>query len=373
MTTHPASKLSVLHVATARSWRGGEQQVAYLVAELAKKNIRQFVLCTAGSPMEEHCMKNRIDFFTSRKNSSIDISYAKKLKEICSLNDINLVHTHDSHAHTFAVMAALFGNRASIIVSRRVDFKVSGGPFSKFKYNHPLVKRILCVSEKIKTLTLPAVKDPLKLVTVHSGIDFSRFINKKSQQVLHKEFNLSANAKLIGNVAALAPHKDYVTFVKTVALLKPSLPDAYFLIIGEGDERSKIEKLIAELSLGDRVIMTGFRTDIAEILPELDIMLITSETEGLGTAILDAFACRVPVVATAAGGIPEIVIHEKSGLLASVGDTAGLAAAVVRLMGDDSLRTTLINGATSHLEHFTKEATATKTLIEYLSVAGTDL
>ncbi|MDQ3051012.1 MAG: glycosyltransferase [Bacteroidota bacterium] len=365
--------LSVLHVATAKTWRGGEQQVAYLTSELAKKLIRQYVLCTAESPMAEYCQNNHIPFFTAVKRSSVDISYARKIKDICKSNSISLVHAHDSHAHTFAVIAAVFGNTSSIIVSRRVDFKVNPGPFSKFKYNHPLLKRILCVSEMIKQLTLPAVDDPLKLVTIHSGIDFSRFQNQRATGVLHKEYDLPESARIIGNVAALAPHKDYATFVNTVSLLVKQLPDVYYFIIGEGDERTNIETIIRENNLEDRIIMTGFRNDMADILPELDLMLITSETEGLGTAILDAFACGVPVVATAAGGIPELVIHEKTGLLASVGDIQGLAQQVVRIMSEPELRKLLIDGAAVHLEAFTMEATASKTITEYLAVTGTEL
>jgi hypothetical protein len=90
MTASNAFTLSVLHVATARSWRGGEQQVAYLTSELAKKNIRQYVLCTAESPMAEFCRQNGIPFFTAFKRSSVDISYAKKIKEICKSNNISL-------------------------------------------------------------------------------------------------------------------------------------------------------------------------------------------------------------------------------------------------------------------------------------------
>ncbi len=368
-----SASLSVLHVATAKTWRGGEQQVAYLTSELAKKKIRQYVLCTAESPMAEYCQNNNIPFFTAVKRSSVDITYARKIKDICKSNEIRLVHAHDSHAHTFAVIAALFGNTSFIIVSRRVDFKVSPGPFSKFKYNHPLLKRILCVSEIIRQLTLPAVDDPLKVVTVHSGIDFTRFHNQRATGVLHKEYGLPESARIIGNVAALAPHKDYATFIKTVSLLSTQLPDVYYFIIGEGDEREKIESMIRENKLDDKIIMTGFRNDIATILPELDVMLITSETEGLGTAILDAFACGVPVVATAAGGIPELVIHEKTGLLASVGDTLGLAHQVTRIMTDAALRKSIIDGAAIHLEDFTKEATASKTLTEYLAVTGIEL
>ncbi len=373
MTVGLPSSFSVLHIATARSWRGGEQQVAYLTGELAKKNITQYVLCTEGSPMEIYCRENNISFYTCVKQSSIDISYAWKIRQLCKSKNITLIHTHDSHAHTFAVFAAILGNKCNIVVSRRVDFAVSKGPFSKYKYNHPDVKRIICVSEKIKTLTQPAVEDVEKLVTIHSGIDFSRFKNSVPRKLLHIQYKVPDNARLIGNVAALAPHKDYATFINTVFLLRDKLPDAYFFIIGEGDERAKIESLIKEKNLQVRIILTGFRHDIPEILPELDVMLITSETEGLGTAILDAFACNVPVIATAAGGIPEIVIHEQTGLLASVGDSAGLAEQVMRIFNDDLLKQNLIKGATNHLALFTKEVTASRTLAEYLAVTGAEL
>jgi len=361
MKASDSFSISVLHVATARTWRGGEQQLAYLTSELVKKKIRQYVLCTVDSPMEIYCQENGIPFFTSPKRSSVDISYAKKIKDICKSNAISLVHAHDSHAHTFSVIAALFGNKSNIIVSRRVDFEISPGPFSKYKYNHPSVKRILCVSEKIRQVIAGAVTDPTKLVTVHSGIDFSRFVNKKNTHRLHREFNLPEKARIIGNVAALAPHKDYGTFIKTAALLKNQLPDTYFLIVGEGDERINIEKLIKENDLNDRIILTGFRTDIADIL------------QGLGTAILDAFACQIPVVATAAGGIPEIVIHEKTGLLAPVGDAPALASEVLRILNNPDLRKKLVEGASVHLNDFTKETTATKTIAEYLFVTGAEL
>ncbi len=368
---HPS--FSVLHVATALSWRGGEQQVAYLIEELNKHNVRQYVMCTSGSAMEEYCVKNSIPYFSSNKRSSFDLSYAKRIKELCVSNSIELVHTHDSHAHTFAVVAALFGNKAKIMVSRRVDFKVNSSPLSKYKYNHPLIGKILCVSEKIKQITSESIEDPLKLVTVHSGIDISKFAGKTNTGKLHKEFKLNPDTKIIANVAALAPHKDYATFINTVELLKGKLLNTVYFIIGEGSEKEKIEKLIEEKSLQNDIILTGFRDDVPDVLPEIDLLLITSETEGLGTAILDAFACNVPVVATAAGGIPEIVIHNQTGLLAEVRDTAGLAENVLKMMSDQELRKNMVAGARLHLNEFTKENTAMKTLTEYLAVTGSAL
>ena len=276
------------------------------------------------------------------------------------------MHTHDAHAHSFAVYAGmLFGNKSKIIVSRRVDFPVKRNFLSVFKYNYKNIARIICVSDKIKEITSPAVRDMHKLITIHSGIDTSRFTGKKNTGILHREFNLKPDLKLIGNVAALAPHKDYFTFVDTVSMMAAHRKDCMFFIIGEGDERSKIEHYISRKGLSESIILTGFRNDIPNILPELDVMLITSETEGLGTAILDAFACNVPVAATAAGGIPEIVIHEKTGLLAPVKNAEILADAVNRLLDDQTLRTKIIAGATQHLLSFTRQVTAAKTLCVY--------
>lgn len=374
MSKVEAPSFSVLHVATAMTWRGGEQQVAYLTSELQKKGVRQFVLCTADSAMEQYCIDHHILYFTAVKRSSFDISYAKKISDICKSNSIDLIHTHDSHAHSFAVYAAvLFSCKSKIIVSRRVDFKVSSNPLSRFKYNHKSVARILCVSEKIREITSEAVADTSRLVTVHSGIDASRFEGKVSTGKLHSEYHLAPEIRLVGNVSALAPHKDFPTFLRTVKLLKDQLKDVRWMIIGDGPEKEAVGKLITELALQDVVIMTGFRNDIPEILPELDVMLITSSTEGLGTTILDAFACKVPVVATAAGGIPEIVLHQKTGLLASVGDAVTLADAVQQLLNNGELRNQLVKGALQHLELFSREATAANTLREYVAVTGVNL
>ena len=116
------------------------------------------------------------------------------------------------------------------------------------------------------------------------------------------------------------------------------------------------------------ILFLGFRQDIPEILPELDAFLITSETEGLGTTILDAFACRVPVVATAGGGIPEIVKHNQTGMLAAVHDADTLATHILNVLTVDTLRSRLVANATEFLQEFTKEKTAHKTLAVYQEI-----
>ena len=145
----------ILHVSTPKSWRGGEQQLAYLFEQLQSKGIHQHIICASGSEMEQKCKAENWSFSAVPVKSSLDFSFAKKIRDICLEQKIDVVHTHDSKGHTFAVLAATFyRNQASIVVSRRVDFPVSSSPLSKWKYNHKKVARIVCVSDGRPRLSL---------------------------------------------------------------------------------------------------------------------------------------------------------------------------------------------------------------------------
>lgn len=358
----------VLHIATARTWRGGEQQMAYLVEELEKQGVEQTVLCTKNSAVETYCRDHGIPFEAIARRTSVSLRFARHIRSLCRHFDVEVIHCHDAHAHTFAVMAAtLFGNPTPVVISRRVDFPVSKSRFSRFKYNHHCIRAILCVSDKIREITAPSLRNPSVLHTVYSGIDLDRFANPPSVPVLRKEFGIPDDQRVVANVAALAPHKDYFTFVDTVSELVKSHFPAHYFIIGDGPLRNEVEAYIRQKELGSHITMTGFRKDIPALLPGIDVFLITSKTEGLGTSILDAFACGVPVVATDAGGIPEIVRDGETGLLAPVGNPLELARHVRQMVENDALRKRLVEGATHHLAAFTRSATADATLKIYRS------
>src|SRR5690606_9935052 len=125
--------------------------------------------------------------------------------------------------------------------------------------------------------------------TVHSGIDPRRFAAGADGR-LHRELGLDPAVPLVGNVAALAPHKDLFTFIRMAALLHARNPAVRFVLIGGGALRAKLEQAASAQGLDGIVHFTGFREDVDRLLPELDVMAMTSRTEGLGTSILDAFA-----------------------------------------------------------------------------------
>jgi len=203
---------------------------------------------------------------------------------------------------------------------------------------------------------------------VHSGIDLNRF-KANNQNVLREEFRLDKETILIGNIAAIAPHKDYFTFVDTAEkLMKSGLKIKFFIIGADGGEEQAVKKYMTQKGLVTDFIFTGFRKDIPQILPVLDVFLFTSKEEGLGTSVIDALACGVPIVATNAGGIPEIINSAKSGLLSNIGDSTSLAENVKQILVKPLLKKKLVRNGLKTAQQFSKKVMAEKTLKAYQEI-----
>lgn len=357
--------MKVLHFSSATTWRGGEQQIAYLFKELQQKRIAQWIFCIEESALAEYCQQQNFPHFTYQKRFATNPLVGYQLKKLCAKFNIDLVHLHDAHSHTFGYISALLGNQTPFILSRRVDFPVKNNWLSYQKYNHLSIKKILSVSNYVQQILAPAIQDKSKLEVVHSGIDTTRF-KYTNQQILRQEYGIPTNTKIIANVAAVAPHKDYFTFVDTAAILLKSNSLLKFFIIGaDGGEAASISAYIQAKGLSKHFILTGFRKDIPQILPEVDIFLFTSKEEGLGTAVIDALACGLPVVATRAGGIPEIIQDGVNGFLTPIKNAQLLAEKVNYLLVNPNTRHEFIKAGKKTVNQFSKARMAQKTLTNY--------
>lgn len=361
-------KLTILHLSSEKTWRGGEQQIAYLIQELKTKGIHNLVACRKGSAFEAYCRRQDIPCFSLPFANSLDLRTAMGLRKICSSAAVDLMHLHSSKSHGVAVLSAWLGNRTPMVLSRRVDFPLKRNWLSQKKYNHKGIRTIACVSDAIKEMVQKDIDEPAKAITIYSGIDLQKFSTDKTSSHLRRQYAIPDDHWLIGNTSALADHKDYYTFVDTAEILAQQNFPAYYFIIGKGPQEENIKAYVAAKGLQDKIIFTGFLNNIPEVLPELDLFLMTSKTEGLGTSLLDAFASKVPVVATAAGGIPEIVKHEQSGLLVDIGDSRQLAGEVMRILQNPALRERTVEGAWELVQEFDKRITAEKTLALYHKV-----
>lgn len=356
--------MKVLHLSTAMTWRGGEQQVIYLYQGLQQKHTDQVLICPQGSALAEYCTKNNIAFRTFKKSGNI-FAALKNIVQIIKEEKPSLLHAHDGKAHTLAYLNNVLSSKPlPLIVHRRVAFAKKNTFFNKFKYNHKSVKAVICVSEYIALINRALVENGEKLKVVYDAVDLRKFENTDAG-FLKKELNIDPNAFVVGNIAAFTAEKDHLTFVETAFKLLKSIPEAKFVLIGDGPLKQKTEQLINEKGLTGNFILTGFLKDGHKYLSGFNVLLFPSKMEGLGTTILDAFACGVPVVATQAGGIPEIVFNEKTGLLAVVGDSNKLAENIIRIHNSAELRKQVTDGASELVAGFGIEKMTEKILAIY--------
>ena len=333
--------MHTLHIDNQDGWRGGEQQAYYLIEGLRARGHRVTI---AGRPGSEFLAKTSkidgVDSISLSLKNEFDLFSAWRIARYVRNHGIDIVHAHTSHAHALAVLAQRIGRRGRVVVSRRVYFEPRHDWLTKMKYGAP--DHIVAISEKIASVLLDygVAKDHLSVV--HSGID-SRRVNV--EPISREEIGVEDAAPLIGNVAALVGHKDHHTLIDAMPHVLRALPHAKLVIAGEGPLRETIEQQIADLDLRDAIHLLGYREDVPQLLNSLDLFAMSSREEGLGTTVLDAMAAGVPVVATAGGGIPEMVRDGETGLLSPVNNPKLLAENLVRMWGEAMLRVRCVDSA----------------------------
>ncbi len=178
-----------------------------------------------------------------------------------------------------------------------------------------------------------------KVVTIRNGVDTARFSPScEAAKSVREELGLPSNALLVGIIAALRPEKNHEMFIRVATRVIEKIPNAYFLIVGDGPQRALIEAKIAESGLQNSVLCLGNREDTERILAALDLFLLCSQNEASPVSILEALSCCVPVIATRVGSIPEMVIPGETGGLVDVGDDVRMAEKVVDLLRNTETR-----------------------------------
>lgn len=361
-------KLAIFHVSTATTWRGGEQQIAWLMKGLQRKGITQVLMVPADTPLATWALQEQFTLHAYTKRGGVDWRAARNLASRLRTEGSAIIHLHDSHAHTMGVLAAsLFGLNAPMVLARRVDFRPGKNWLTRWKYQHRNLKYILPVSHAIEKILLQ-IPVKSKIQVIHDGIDPGRFEHVDASE-LHKTFSISETDKIIGNVAALAAHKDYSTWLRVAEILAKTHSNLKFLIVGaDADDATAIRQLATNLPCKDQIIFTGFRKDVPALLQIMDLFLFTSKEEGLGSSLLDAMAAGVPVVCTNAGGIPDIVQHQYNGWMCEKGDVQGLSEGVETLLTNQGLREEFIRNGKMTAQKFHYENMVDKTLKVYESI-----
>jgi glycosyltransferase involved in cell wall biosynthesis len=265
------------------------------------------------------------------------------------LTSVDLLHLHGARA-------ALFGRLAAATLGRRrprIVYTVHGFAAPHYapprrqlllgveRLLSPLVDQFVAVShDEKRALVAASVARPDQIAVVWNGIDVARFqTSKMDSAALRRELGVPTEAILITTTCRLFKPRDFVTLLQAMRQVVDGAPSAHLLIVGDGPLRAEIEAQRDALGLSQRVTLAGWRRDMPELYAASDLFVLTTwGWEGLPLTILEAMAAGKPVVATRAGGIPEIVVEGETGLLVEPRNPAALAQALARMVAEPVLR-----------------------------------
>jgi glycosyltransferase involved in cell wall biosynthesis len=327
-----------VHIDTARSWRGGQNQVLQLVTGLEGAGHPAMLVAHSDGELKRRAREG-LRHIGIAPRSEFDVQAGWQLGKVLADVQPDVIHAHDPMAVALAAMALKMTNDLAmpplVVASRRVDFHLKRHAFSRWKYRQ--IDAFIAASRLIGTILVDDGIPADRIDTVHDGVNLGH-IDAQPVVDAHGAFWLPTGAPIVGNVAALAPHKGQKHLVAAAARVVRKVPDARFLIVGGGELRDSLERQVKDLGLSHHVFLTGFRNDVLGLVKSFDLFVMSSVTEGLGSAVLEAMACGRAVVATRAGGIPEAVDDGVTGILTAPHDEAAMAEAVVALLEDPARR-----------------------------------
>ncbi|MFH1784743.1 MAG: glycosyltransferase family 4 protein [bacterium] len=350
-------KVTIAHIVTTLELGGAQENTLYTVGHLNKDKYRVVLIHGPEGILEninkipppnqeEHkigspFIKHKIDSLIRHINPIKDWKAYRKLKCLFEEENVDIVHTHSSKAGILGRWAAKFAGVPVIIHTFH--------GFGFHDYQNFLVKKFFIFLEKITariTDKLIAVsEDNIKkglsygigkreqYRLIHSGIQIEKFLDKNiDAQKKKKELGLDINSHIVGMIACFKPQKAPLDFIKMAEIVSTKLEDVQFVLVGDGVLRPEIERAVNERNLKNKVILTGWRTDIPQIMHTFDVFALTSLWEGLPRVIPEAFVSSKPVVATAVDGSKDIVRDGENGYLVSARDMETMAQRVVFLL-----------------------------------------
>jgi len=345
------TQLRIININTEKTWRGGESQTFNLMRGLRAGGHDVSAAVMPGGALARRCRDEGIPILELSMRSDADVPAAWRLAGQARSARCDILHAQTARAHAIGLLARLCGAPGRLVVHRRLDFPIARNPLDRLKYRSRRVDAWIAVAEVVRGVLIAGGVEPGRISVINSSIDLGRFTGVPDQRrAVRAELGIPQDAWLVGNVAALAWHKGQKDLLAAMPHLLKRVPSAWLVMVGGGEERTALEALARALGVESRVIFTGVRQDVPRLLTALDAFCMSSLLEGLCNSVLEAFAMQVPVVATRAGGLPELVEDGRTGLLVPPRDAQALAEALSR-QHDDPAAARRMAGAARDLVH----------------------
>ncbi|MFQ5896740.1 MAG: glycosyltransferase [Candidatus Methylomirabilia bacterium] len=320
---------AVLHTESSPGWGGQEVRILAEARWLGEHGFRVLVAGQPGSAIVSRAEEAKVTAIQVPMRGAWDLSAVGKLTSAIRREGVALIHTHSSvDAWLGGLAGRLMG--LPVVRSRHVSIPLRHGWNPVYSL---LADRVVTSGEAIRQRVLEAGVNPAKVVAIPAGVDLEEFSPGTGGERIRTTFSLQP--PVVGSVAMFRGSKGHPELLEGLKAVRREFPDATLLLVGDGIRRAWVEDRARALGLREAVRFTGFRQDVPDLLRAMDCFVLSSiRTEGVPQSLLQALATELPVVASAVGGIPEVIQHQVTGLLVSPGDAEALAQGILTVLRD---------------------------------------
>ena len=321
---------TVLHTESSPGLGGQEVRTLTEARWIAERGWRVLLAGQPGAAFTERARQLGIDVVEMPMRGAWDLSAVARLARLVRNEGVGLVHTHSSVDGWVGGLAARIA-RVPVVRTRHVSIRIRRRLNPVYRR---LADRVITSGEAIRSIVVASGVPAARVVAVPAGVDLAEMDHAgKAPDALRRSLGLAR--PVIGSVAMFRGSKGHAHLLDAFAVVRERWPTARLLLVGDGIRRRWVEGLARERGLGDAVVFTGFRSDVPDLLRIMDCFVLAStRTEGVPQSLLQAFAARVPAVASSVGGIPEVVTDKETGILVAPEDAAALARGIEAVLDD---------------------------------------
>ena len=356
------NSLKILYVDTERVWRGGQDQLFSLILGIRDRQHQVWLAAPSDSPLNGKAQQSGIETFSFNQRNELSPWAFSQLWNILRQQDFDIIHLNTPRPIILGGLASKLCGIPLRVCSRRVNFPLRS-PLSRLKYNW-MQESVVTVSVSIRRTLIEGGVRPDLIKVIYEGVDLDWL---DSQQAPAPDYVNSG--LVVGTVAYMSPEKGHRTLLEAAPRVLSRVPNVHFVLVGGGPLMSTLKARVEELGIEKKVTFTGFRSDSEALMKNFDVFCLPSLSEGLSSAILVAMASSLPIVATQAGGIPELVIDGETGILVSPDDADQLAVGLCKVLESSQLREKMGCAGRQRIEKaFTLERKLNETEKLYLSM-----
>jgi glycosyltransferase involved in cell wall biosynthesis len=331
--------LTILHTESSSGWGGQENRTLHECLGLRDSfGERVIILCRPGSKLGERAASAGLEVHTHRLRASHDIAAVRFIAGLIKRERVDVVVTHSGTDSFLAGIGARVSSVRPVVVrTRHLALPITSKPTYSL-----IPHRVVTVSEYVRRYLVVERGIPSRQVLdIPTGIDLSRFDPRAVSDDFRKTEGIPEDVPLVGVIAILRRKKGHHVLLDAIPGILREVPDALFVFAGNGPQTENIEKKIRELCIEKNVRLLGLRRDVEAVLKGIDLFVLPTFQEALGTSILEASAMERAVVSTRVGGVPEVVRHGRTGLLVEPDNAEELKEAIVKLLKDPGLRASM--------------------------------